>query len=210
MISDEPFNGDPNWKVVRTLRDGAPLTVRPIRPEDRDELRREFEHTSPETRYLRFLGIVGQLSDAMLTYLTSVDQKDHVALVATITTPDLKTERGVGVARFIRSQTQPDIAEAAITVADDVQRRGVGSLLAHEIERAARAAGIRVIRADVLETNAAMRAILEGTGATCAHPGESPGTLSYDIELDPAPVRSRLIDVLRGAAQTMAIRIRKL
>ena len=103
-LTDKPFAGDPAWKVVRTLRDGTTVTIRPIAPEDRDELRREFEHTSPQTRYLRFLGVVGELTDAMLTYLTCVDQKDHVALVATVTSPDLKNERGVGVARFIRQK----------------------------------------------------------------------------------------------------------
>ena len=42
--------------------------------------------------------------------------------------------------------------------------------------------------------------------------GDTPGTISYDIALDPAatPAPSRLLDVLRGAAQTMAVTIRKL
>jgi GNAT superfamily N-acetyltransferase len=181
-------------------------------PEDRDELRREFKHISAQTRYLRFLGVVGDLSEEMLTYLTCVDQQTHIALVAVITSPDLKTERGVGVARLIRLKAHPEIAEAAITVVDDLQKHGIGTALALELERAARVRGIRHIRADVLEGNAAMRGILEGAGAQRVDVGESAGTISYDVALDPAhhPVSSKLIDILRGAAQTMAVSIRKL
>src|SRR4051812_28924031 len=109
------------------MSDGTSITIRPITPDDRNELRREFQKISPQTRYLRFLGVVGELSEDMLTYLTSVDQQTHVALVATMTSPDLKTERGVGVARLIRLKDNPDVAEAAITVVDDLQKHGIGS-----------------------------------------------------------------------------------
>jgi RimJ/RimL family protein N-acetyltransferase len=209
---NDSFTGDPSWKVTRNLADGTVITIRPITPEDRDELRREFKRTSPQTRYLRFLGVVGELSEETLTYLTCVDQQKHVALVATVTSPDLKTERGVGVARLIRLANDPNVAEAAITVADDLQKHGIGTALAIELERAARARGIRHIRADVLEGNATMRGILEGAGAQRVDAGETTGTISYDIALDAAApsTSSRLLDVLRGAAQTMAVTIRKL
>ena len=207
---DEGFDGAPTWRATRTLRDGTVLTIRPITPEDREELRREFQRASPQTRYLRFLGVVGELSDAMLTYLTCVDQKDHVALVASVVSPDLKTERGVAVARLIRLAGAADVAEAAITDVDDMQRRGIGAILALEIERAARVRGILHIRADVLQGNAAMRAILETAGATRVDSGDaadSAGTFSYDITLEPRrrepDGRSRLVEVLRGVAQTI-------
>lgn len=210
MPDDGAFTGDPTWKVVRTLRDGTSITIRPIQPEDRDELRREFERTSPETRYLRFLGVVGELSEATLTYLTCVDQHDHIALVATTTSPDLKSERGVGVGRVIRLKNDPHVAEAAITVADDLHQLGIGSALAVELARAARARGIRVIRAEVLESNAAMRGILEEVGAKRVDTGDQPGTLSYDIAIEQVPHPTNIVDVLRGAAQTMAMSIRRL
>ena len=208
---EEAFDGRPTWKCVRTLRDGSAITIRPISLDDRDELRRAFRETSASTRYLRFLGVVGELSEAMLTYLTDVDQKNHIALVATMTSPDLKTERGVGVARVIRLPHEDHVAEAAITVTDDMQKRGVGSALALELERAARARGIRTIRAEVLEGNRAMRAILEGAGAQRIGAREGSGTLSYDIAIEPVQsTPSHLLELLRGAAQTMAVSIRKL
>ena len=209
---DDSYTGDPSWKVIRTLADGTSVTIRPITPEDRDELRREFERTSAQTRYLRFLGVVGELSEDTLTYLTCVDQQTHVALVASITSPDLKSERGVGVARLIRLASEPNVAEAAITIVDDLQKRGIGTALAIEIERAARARGIRHIRADVLEGNSAMRGILEAAGARRVDAGETAGTISYDLAIDPVVPSppATLLDVLRGAAQTMAVTLRKL
>lgn len=202
---DRPFDGDPAWRATRTLKDGTVVTIRPIAPADREELRDAYRHASARTRYLRFLGSFADLDEKTLRYLTEVDQKDHVALVATAASPDLKTERGIGVARFIRIASSPDAAEAAITVADDMQRRGVGSVLAHEIERAARLRGIRTIRADVLEGNAAMRSILEEAGAKRVDTGDNQGTLSYDIVLEPeaAPTKS-IMDILRGTAQAMS------
>jgi RimJ/RimL family protein N-acetyltransferase len=209
-LDDEPFDGDPSWRAVRQLRGGERVTIRPIVPEDRDELRRAFRATSARTRYLRFLGVVGDLTEEMLTYLTNVDQKDHVALVATITSPDLKTERGVGVARFIRLEDAPHSAEAAITVADDMQQKGVGTLLGHELERAARVRGIHCIRAEVAEDNATMRAILDHTGARRVEGDGDPGIVSYEIDLAPERISERLTRVLRGAAETMSYRIRRL
>jgi GNAT superfamily N-acetyltransferase len=204
--TDEPFDGTPTWRVVRTLRDGTSITIRGIMPEDREELRRAFRETSAQTRYLRFLSVIGDLTETMLDYLTRVDQEDHVALVATVTSPDLKSERGIGVARVVRLEQESDVGEAAITVTDDMQKRGVGSALALEIERAARVRGIRHIRADVLEGNAVMRSILENAGARRVDSGDSAGTLSYDIAIEPTTLTSRLEDVLRSVARTVRVR----
>lgn len=202
---DRAFDGDPSWRVTRTLRDGTVIGVRPIMPEDREELRRAYRAASARTRYLRFLGSMSDLDEKTLTYLTDVDQQDHVALVATLTSPDLKTERGIGVARFIRLASNESAAEAAISVADDMQRKGVGTILAHEIERAARLRGVKTIRADVLEGNTAMRAILEDAGAKRVDAGDQQGTLSYDIDLTNEAAHTKsLMDILRATAQAMS------
>lgn len=209
MVPPDAFDGDPSWRVERTLRDGRSITIRPILPTDREDLRRGFRETSAETRYLRFMGVFSDLSERMLTYLTCVDQKNHVALVATMASPDLKTERGVGIARFIRLESSPEVAEAAITVIDDMQKQGVGTALALELERAAQLRGIRVIRADVLEGNATMRSIIEQAGGRRVDSGDTPGMLTYDVPLEEAHPSKSLMDVLKGAATTMALSIRR-
>jgi RimJ/RimL family protein N-acetyltransferase len=204
-IDAQPFDGDPSWRASRVLSDGTKVTLRPVAPEDREELRRAYRETSLETRYLRFLGFMGELSDDALTYLTDVDQKQHVAIAAFVASPDLKGERGVGVARFIRAAPHARSAEAAITVVDAYQRRGLGTMLAVELARAARARGLHALRAEVLTGNRTMRGILDAAGATPLSPEEDSaagaGTIGYDVSLDPPGLAERLVHVLRGAAR---------
>lgn len=205
------FDGNPDWRKTRALADGTVIRLRPISPDDKAELARAFLEASPRSRYLRFLGGVHELTEPMLAYLTEVDQHDHIAIVATVESPDLKRERGIGVARLICLPGEPHVAEAAVSVADDMQRRGVGTLLVEELALAAHARGVRRIRADVLEANAIMRAILENVGAKpiAGLHGDRAETLSYDLALEPGhdahTLSGRLLDVLRGAAQTMAV-----
>jgi RimJ/RimL family protein N-acetyltransferase len=152
-------------------------------------------------------------TDELLTYLTSVDQRDHVAIGASVESPDLKTERGVGVARFVRLEGSRDTAEAAITVVDDMQRKGVGTVLLVELLRAAKARGIRTIRAEVLADNDTMRMILERAGATKVPAESGEGTIAYDLSIDDARSAEKpapsFFEVLRGAAETMALRFRR-
>lgn len=215
---DRPFDG-PEWRVERVLRDGTHVTVRPLVPEDREELARGLAALSPSSRYLRFFSGMVVPTERVLDYLTRVDQDAHVALCATVTSPDLKTERGVGVARFVRVEGEPTCAEAAITVIDDMQNRGLGRVLAIELGRAARARGVTVLRGEVLAENTRMREILEEAGAVpVADRDGDPDTVSYDLALPPLDgdqaTRERhartFADILRGAAETMAVTIRKM
>jgi len=204
---ERPFDGDRAWRVERTLRDGSTITIRGLWPEDREEVRRGFAALSPESRYFRFLQLGNTaLSEELLTYLTDVNQRDHVALCAIAVSPDLKTERGIGVARFIRLKDAPDTAEAAVTVVDDMQRRGVATALLAELMRAAEAMGIQRIRAEVLADNETMRTMLETAGAQQVEGDSGTGTIAYDLRIAPGP--TSIFDILRAAAQTMAMRIR--
>jgi hypothetical protein len=95
--------------VVADLRDGTRIEIRPIRPEDRDDLAAGMRRLSPDSRYRRFLCPTDVLSEAELEYLTIVDHKDHEALVAL----ELETGEGLGVARFVRWPDDPEAAEFA-------------------------------------------------------------------------------------------------
>jgi GNAT superfamily N-acetyltransferase len=177
------FDGNPEWRVERTAPDGTAYVIRPITPDDRDGLQRAFHEASAQTRYLRFGLASSTLTETALTSLTNVDQQDHVALVATMTSPDLKDERGVGVARFVRSKERPEVAEAAVAVIDDMQHKGVGRALTSELGRAAIARGITKLRADVLHANTTMRAILEKLGAKPVASENADGLIVYELDL---------------------------
>jgi L-amino acid N-acyltransferase YncA len=198
----------PEFREEHVLADGTRVALRHIRPADADELRRGFEQLSPESRYRRFFGGMAQLSDEMLRYLTEVDGTDHVAIVASAESPDLKTERGLGVARFVRLADRPTVAEAAVTVVDDAQHKGLGRLLTMTLADAARERGVKTFRADVLSDNAPMRAMMREIGAV--EQASAGGMVSYDIPLGDA-THEGVIDVLMQAAATgMAFLVRRL
>jgi GNAT superfamily N-acetyltransferase len=171
------------------LDDGARVTLRMIRPEDGPALRKGFERLSSGSRQRRFLRGVTDLSDEMVRYLTEVDGVRHVAIVATADSHDLKTEVGLGVARFIRLTEEPDLAEVAITVADEAQGRGIGRLLFGAIVAAARERGIRALRAELLPSNVPMRRILDAARAVVR--SDDGATLVLDVPLDAPPADLR-------------------
>ncbi|HJP66436.1 MAG TPA: GNAT family N-acetyltransferase [Actinomycetota bacterium] len=166
--------------VVRTeLRDGTHVVIRPIRPDDKALLTDGFGRLSEESRYRRFLAPVSALTDAMLAYLTEIDYVDHFAWVAALAD---QPDTGVGVARYVRLKDEPTVAEAAITVVDQYQGRGLGSILLGLLGARATEVGITAFRAYVLEDNDPMRELLEGLGAVAHH--DSPGVLLFDVPLD--------------------------
>lgn len=138
-----------------TLRDGSPVLLRSIRPDDKHELVAAFERLSPLSRYRRFLGPKGRLTESELRYLTEIDWIDHAAIVG-----EGAAGEGLGVARFIRSPGA-DWAEAAITVADAHQGKGLGRLLLERLVLAASERGIRRFRFDILGSNAPMLAMVQ-------------------------------------------------
>jgi GNAT superfamily N-acetyltransferase len=165
--------------IEHTLADGTRIQVRDIRPDDSDELAAAFARLSPQSRHRRFLGSIN-LTPALLHYLTDVDGVDHVAIVATRADAD-GNEVGIGVARFIRLRDQPAIAEAAITVADEMQGKGVGRALAGCLAELAIARGIEHFRGEILVDNAPIRELLREVGAVTT-PIEA-GRLAFDISL---------------------------
>jgi RimJ/RimL family protein N-acetyltransferase len=141
------------------LRDGSEVLVRPIRADDKAALTDAFERLSDETRYQRFLSPLPELRPMDLVYLTEVDHHDHEALVAF--GPDGAV---VGVARYVRPAARPESAEFAITVADEWQRRGLGTALLKLLSTRARAEGVQRFSASVLAENHEMLGLLEKLG----------------------------------------------
>ena len=139
-----------------TLRDGSRVRIRQGHRSDRELLLRGFERLSPESRYRRFLVPRAELSDEMVRYLTEIDHHDHEAMIAL----EEETGEGIGVARFVRSRDRPAVAELAVTVIDDWQGRGVGTLLVEVLSARARAEGINTFSALMLARNEEMMDLL--------------------------------------------------
>lgn len=151
--------------VELDVEPGLRIRIRHVRPSDKDLLRDGLAHFSRQSTYQRFFTPVVTFSEEQLEYLTNVDGADHVALGALDVTDG--TERGVGIARYIRLSEPPDIAEAAVSVIDTYQSRGIGSILLAALAQFAAACSIRTFRAYVLAENWRFLQYLIALGATC-------------------------------------------
>ncbi|NBC18872.1 MAG: N-acetyltransferase [Bacteroidetes bacterium] len=146
------------------LADGTPVEFHTITPEDRERIREGFALVSEQSRYLRFFAPLNDLSDQQLEYLTDVDQDEHVAWgIIDLAHPE---QPGLGVGRFIRDPSEADVAEVAVTVADEFQHRGVGSALFGILYLRAMDLGVQTLRAYILPENRFIAEILSQLGGT--------------------------------------------
>jgi RimJ/RimL family protein N-acetyltransferase len=183
-----------------TLRDGTAALIRPLLPDDRALLVEEFERLSPESRYRRFFAPLRTLSDSFLDYLTQIDYVDHFAWGALAREGDGRWV-GAGVSRYVRL-ADPTAAEAAVTVVDHWQGRGLGRILLDALVLEALENGITRFEGDVLEENLPMRELLRRTGAQFF--AEGSGVLRFSIDLparDEALHGSPLDALLRALAR---------
>ncbi|CAN5442816.1 hypothetical protein BH23BAC3_BH23BAC3_14750 [soil metagenome] len=137
-MNDEHLEISPHYF---RLQNGRQLLVRGITPEDKYHFRNGIKRLSEKSTFYRFNTPLYEMSEHDLGYFTEIDQVNHVAIGAIDLDDDDKP--GVGVARFIRLKNDPSRAEMAITVLDDYQRQGIGTILMNELHRLASERGIR-------------------------------------------------------------------
>jgi len=147
-----------DYEERTTLRDGTPIVMRLLRPEDKQLLREGFDRLSPESRYTRFFSSKQTLTDDELHYLCDIDQENHFAIGAARDLED-GTRVGLGIARFIK--VADGVAEAAVAVADEMHGRGLGRLLFMRLCAAANERGITTFKCEVLGSNASMKHLLD-------------------------------------------------
>jgi GNAT superfamily N-acetyltransferase len=167
---------------METLRDGSQVLIRPIRREDAELERRFIESLSPESRRYRFLGCVATPSEQMLRSLTDIDPEREAALIALA--QEGGHERQVGEARF--SSNGSGSAEVAVTVADDWQRRGLGTLLVRRLINLARARGIHTLYSVDSSGNTRMRELAMHLGFTSRPDPADRTQVMYTLEVEPA------------------------
>lgn len=161
------------------LKDGTKLHLRPIAPEDEPLLHEALAAMSERSVYFRFFSPIKRMSDALAHRLAVVDYSDRFAIVATSHRPTGK-ERIVGVARYDRARGT-EVAEVAVAVIDEFQRRGLGSALLVELARVARTHAIKTFTLIVLPENREMLGLLHKMG--WIHQARLVGGL-YDISFD--------------------------
>ena len=146
------------------LPDGTPTIVRPIRGDEGPKLTAGLAELSPNSRYQRFLSPKTSFFPGELDFLTHGDGVNHLALVLDVTDTDDHELRSVAVARCVRDSSNSSLAEVAIVVADEWQRRGVGKVLFKELANRAWKVGIHSWRAFFLSNNTGIRRLMKVIG----------------------------------------------
>jgi RimJ/RimL family protein N-acetyltransferase len=147
-------------ELARTalLRDGTPVFIRPIRPDDAPRLIDAYSRLSKQSAYQRFFTLRRRLPPDWARHFADVDYQGRLALVAdreTVDEPEL-----IGVARYESAQDH-DLPEIALVVQDGWQGKGLGTLLLNEILGAGQSRGHRRFRALVLTDNNEMLTLLD-------------------------------------------------
>ena len=174
---------DPGGGDRRELGDGTEVLIRPVLPSDRDELLAGFLALSPESRRRRFFDSDHELDEGDLDYLTQPDQVDHVAIGALREVDGV--QHGVAIGRYIRDPIDPDVAEVAVTVQDDEQGHGIGTLLVWELAHIAARNGIKKLVSYALWENKAMIELLVSHGGHAV--AAEPGVARIDLDLTGLP-----------------------
>jgi acyl-CoA synthetase (NDP forming)/RimJ/RimL family protein N-acetyltransferase len=139
-----------HWEADVLLLDGSTARLRPIRPDDADDLVEFYARVSPESKYMRFFAPYPELSRRDVEHFTRVDYEDRVALVLTI------GRHIVAVGRYDAIDVERRHAEVAFLVEDRYQGRGIGQLLLEHLAQAARERGLETFVAEVLPDNLRM------------------------------------------------------
>jgi acetyl coenzyme A synthetase (ADP forming)-like protein len=142
------------------LRDGETLRLRPPTRADTAEMLDFFRALSRRSLYLRFHGFP-TLGSELVEQLVDPNWSERGALVGTFV--DDGRERVVAIANYVRLR-DPALAEAAFAVADEYQRRGIGTRLVEQLAERAGRQGIERIVAEVLAENRGMLGVFEALG----------------------------------------------
>ena len=154
----------------KVFSDSVPWTLRPIRPEDAEALQSFIRRLSANSRYMRFVSMMSELTPKMLARYTYVDYDKELALVATTDVPNpanrgLPQEIIIGLAHYLRNNDGVG-AEYALVISDDWQRRGLGRSLMTKLIELAKRQGLEYIEGLVLANNRPMLALMTSLGMT--------------------------------------------
>ncbi len=178
------------------LKDGRTLRLRSPVPEDLGDIEAFFAALAPESRYLRFHGF-GAVDETARSY-AEADGDARVALLARL------GDRVVAVAGYERLR-DPELAEVAFAVADELQGRGVGTRLLEQLAAIGEAHGVRRFVAEVLPNNRGMLGVFTGTGFS-ARRTTMDGETEVVLDLAPTPQLAERMAARDHAAAVASMR----
>jgi acetyltransferase len=147
-------------------RQGLPVTIRPIRPED-EPLLVQLHHTlSEETVYFRYFHLIklqARVAHDRLTRICFIDYDREIALVVEHHNPETDEREIVGVGRLGKLHGSQE-AEFGMLVSDRYHHQGIGTQLLHCLVQIGQAEGLKRITAEILSENFAMQHVCQKLG----------------------------------------------
>lgn len=186
-----------DWETTAILKDGSTVSLRPIRPDDRERLRAFHERQSPESIYLRFFSHRPHLSDRDLEYFTNVDYERRMAFVA------LLGDDLVAVARYETLRDQ-NVAEIAFFVDDGYHGRGLATLMLEYLAAAGRRRGLDGFTASVLPENYGMLGVFRKAGFEVTT-GFDDGAIAVELGIDVTDEATAAIAARERQAQAQSV-----
>lgn len=159
-----PYPSQYAWSFA--LRDGRPVHLRPIRPEDEPAIVRFHGRLSERTVYNRYFEtsrLDRRVAHERLARICFNDYDRSLALVAESPSPGKGACEISAVARLTRMRGGK-AAELAILVEDRFQGQGLGKEMVRRLLQIAAAEGVESVVAHILGSNQAMQALCLGLG----------------------------------------------
>jgi RimJ/RimL family protein N-acetyltransferase len=166
------FRGD-----TVTLRDGTSVLLRVAQPADHEAMQRFFHDLSPQSRWWRFFSASDPDDRLIRKFCDSADPHRQVTIMAFKADDPAEP---IALASYVRVAS--DVAEAAFTVEDAFQGKGLGTVLLNRIAELAAANGFHRLESVVLRDNLAMLDVLRHSGFEMQSPAAA-GNISMQLSV---------------------------
>jgi acetyltransferase len=159
IIAPYPNQYESHWM----MRDGTPLLLRPMKPEDEPLVSDFYGKCSEETIYFRYFRQIKKWTHEMLIRFTQNDYDRELGLMAIGQPPG--PEVMLGVSRLVMDANR-ETAEFAVIVADQWQGKGLGPKLVEEVIGIAKENRVKLLWGEVLSSNKTMLDLVKRLGFT--------------------------------------------
>jgi acetate---CoA ligase (ADP-forming) len=179
------------------LRDGTTLRLRPPHADDAPALLEFLSGLSEQSLYYRFHGFPS-LTEQLVEPFVDPDWHERGHLVGEL------GGRVIALASYVRLR-DPAAAEVAFLVADEFQRRGIGTRLLEQLAARAAAVGVERFVAEVLPENRQMLKVFEAVGFESTRKLES-GTVEVEFRIEPTETYLQRVDERDHLAAVASLR----
>ncbi|MEJ5927759.1 GNAT family N-acetyltransferase [Corynebacterium sp. H128] len=193
------MNTPQHWEADVVLNDGDIVTLRPVRPEDREELQNFYARVSDKSKYLRFFAAHPVLTEEDLKNWMDVDHHDRVTLVM------VDREDIVATAKYALIPGETRTADVSFLVQDDHHHKGVANILLEHLAQIGRECSIETFFAEMLTQNRTMVQTFIKAGYQ-VNPELEDGFITVNFPIDPTETSREVMARRELRAEANSIR----